>query len=108
MLRLKAKNSAMLKADHSCDSQARAGMWIVFFMGSAMVLALIGIIYIGANPRVTAEPVVLTSLGAVVSGAMTGLPSLMARMSGHEPPRVQDVNVRNLPSEPVPTVEEKQ
>jgi hypothetical protein len=98
------------KADltHSCDSQARAGMWIVAFMGAAMVLALLGLIYIGANPRVTAEPAVLTSLGAVVSAAMTGLPSLMARMSGHEPPRgVQDVNVTNQEDEPVPVEVEK-
>lgn len=93
---------------HSCDSQARAGMWIVVFMGVAMLLSLGGLIYIGANPRVTAEPAVLTSLGAVVSAAMTGLPSLMARMSGHpEPPRVQDVNVTNTRADAVPVEETK-
>lgn len=99
----------MAKPDltHSCDSQARAGMWIVVFMGAAMLLSLGGLIYIGANPRVTAEPAVLTSLGAVVSAAMTGLPSLMARMSGHEPRGVQDVNVTNPVNEPVPVEVEK-
>ena len=87
----------MPKADltHTCDSQARAGLTIVYIMGTMGIGALLGLVAL-AYAKHEPSPVVLTTLAGVIGGVITGLPSLMARMSGHEVPQgTQDVNVTN-------------
>lgn len=72
----------MKSPSHNCDAQARAGMWVIGFMGAMGVIALLGIIVYSMLRKITPEAVVLATLGGTVTGAMSGLPSLLARMSG--------------------------
>lgn len=90
-----------------CDGQARAGMWVIWLMGTMGILALVGLLILAWAKR-EPSPVVLTAFSGAIGGAMTGLPALMARMANqpatqHANP--QNVQVVNAPDEPVPTVE---
>lgn len=93
----------MKPVNHDCDSQARAGLWIVIILGSMGIIALLGLLLLAYSKR-EPSPVVLTAFAGAIGAAMTGLPSLMARMSGQSEP-TQNVNVVNEKDDPVPTVE---
>ena len=99
------------KPPHHCDSQAHAGVLIIWIMGTMGMIAIAGLLLLAYTKR---EPsvAVLTALVGVASATMTGLPSLLARMSNQaeapKPPEgVQDVSVVNPKSDPIPTLEEK-
>ncbi len=91
-----------------CDQQARAGLWVIGFMGGLGTLALIGSIFLLWNGKITAEAAAVGSIIGIVQAAMTGLPSLLGRVTNqtHAPAQEpQNVNVVNSPSDPVPVEE---
>lgn len=105
----------MKQVNHNCDAQARAGMWVIGFMGSMGIISVLGMIGFGialiaTRQKITVETavimVVFTTLGSAIGGAMSGLPSLLARMSGQSD--TQNVNVTNPPNDPVHTKEEEE
>jgi len=104
-----------MKNGEPCDAQARAGMWIIGLVGSMGILAVLGMIGFGialilVKQKISVETavimVVFTTLSSAIGGAMSGLPSLLARMTGQpEHPKPQDVTVINPKSDPIPTID---
>jgi len=92
-------------------------MWVIGFMGTMGIIALLGIIVLAVMfsqmkiaLEVTIITLVISALSGVIGGAMSGLPSLLARMSNHPgdpPPPTQDVNVVNSQADPVIVEEAK-
>jgi hypothetical protein len=105
-LPVKSSNSEHLH----CDAQAVAGLRVINYMGAMGIAAVIGLLVLAYAKR---EPnaVVLTALSSAIGGALTGMPSLLGRLTNQAqapaPPAPPAPPL--LPVEPVPvTVENTQ